>query len=300
MPAVPVPAARPRTYLHGSLRLHYETAGSQGTPVVLLHGMGCNLGLMQGCMEPAFAAAKDGTGWQRLYIDLPGMGASNAPLELASSDAVLGELAGFVRAVVGERRFALAGQSYGGYLARGLAALFGDQVAGILLLCPLVEVPARPLPSGRTYRSVDRAYVDALPDGQRASFMCNAVVADEATHRRFLAELAPGYAQADLPFVETLRKELAFGPENLRRIASNAPACPALVVCGLQDATVGFDAAFDLARSWPRATFALLDGAGHNLQIERPAAFEALVCDWLARVEEGLRAGPTTSGITTL
>ena len=306
MPDLPSPtAARTPTehvYLHGSLRLHYETAGSpEGMPVVLLHGLGCNLGLMKGCMEPVFArrerewgqgaAGQTGpaaSGYRRVYVDLPGMGASNAPLGLASSDAVLDELVGFVRSVAGGRRFLVAGQSYGGYLARGLAAEFAEQVAGILLICPLVtgNAAALQVPKEAAYRLVDHAYVDDLPPEQRASFMRNAVVADGATHRRFLAELAPGFAQADLLFVDALHGSLAFGPQRRERVAAHVPACPALVVTGRQDGGVGYADAREQLSGWPRATFAVLDVAGHNLQIELPALFEALACDWLARVEE--------------
>lgn len=36
----------------------------------------------------------------------------------------------------------------------------------------------------------------------------------------------------------------------------------------------------------PRATFAVLDRAGHGLPEEQPAVFKALAHDWLDRVEE--------------
>ena len=35
----------------------------------------------------------------------------------------------------------------------------------------------------------------------------------------------------------------------------------------------------------PRATYAVLDFAGHNLQIEQPALFNSLVENWLERLE---------------
>jgi pimeloyl-ACP methyl ester carboxylesterase len=35
---------------------------------------------------------------------------------------------------------------------------------------------------------------------------------------------------------------------------------------------------------YPRATFAVLDVAGHNLQIEQPRLFNALMHEWLDRV----------------
>ena len=115
--------------------------------------------------------------------------------------------------------------------------------------------------------------------------MRNAVVADARTHRRFLDELAPGFAQANLPFVEALHGRLPYGPRLRDLVASTELGCPALVVAGRQDRLVGYRAAFDALATLPRATFAVLDVAGHNLQIERPAPLEALVQDWLDRVE---------------
>ncbi len=37
--------------------------------------------------------------------------------------------------------------------------------------------------------------------------------------------------------------------------------------------------------NYPRATFAVLDTAGHNLQIEQPQVFNALASEWLDRLQ---------------
>jgi hypothetical protein len=42
---------------------------------------------------------------------------------------------------------------------------------------------------------------------------------------------------------------------------------------------------YDFLECHPRATFVVLDGAGHNLQIEQDSLFAALVREWLRRVE---------------
>ena len=46
---------------------------------------------------------------------------------------------------------------------------------------------------------------------------------------------------------------------------------------------VGYAAAADLLDHYPRATLAVLDGAGHALPHEQPDALAALLDDWLAR-----------------
>ncbi len=50
--------------------VYYETYGS-GLPIMLLHGYTPDHRVTKGCMEPLFAQRP---GWQRIYLDLPGMG----------------------------------------------------------------------------------------------------------------------------------------------------------------------------------------------------------------------------------
>ncbi len=45
----------------------------------------------------------------------------------------------------------------------------------------------------------------------------------------------------------------------------------------------------EMAAQFPRATFAVLDRAGHGLTMEQTGLFRALVAEWLDRVEEGIR-----------
>lgn len=44
--------------------------------------------------------------------------------------------------------------------------------------------------------------------------------------------------------------------------------------------------AWDILDNYPRATFCVLDRAGHNLQIEQEDLFMSLVREWLERVDE--------------
>jgi pimeloyl-ACP methyl ester carboxylesterase len=70
--------------------------------------------------------------------------------------------------------------------------------------------------------------------------------------------------------------------------ADDVDACPfngpVLVVTGRQDSAVGFRAQWRLLERFPRSTYAVLDRAGHNAQVEQPEVFAALVREWLERV----------------
>ena len=61
---------------------------------------------------------------------------------------------------------------------------------------------------------------------------------------------------------------------------------PSLIFTGRQDAGVGYKDAWNFLEQYPRATFVVLDMAGHALQIEQETLFNALVHEFLDRVED--------------
>ncbi len=68
---------------------------------------------------------------------------------------------------------------------------------------------------------------------------------------------------------------------------------------GRQDSTVGYSRAWELLEQYPRATFAVLDRAGHALPHEQPELLRALVTEWLDRVREQPPARQLTQGVIT-
>jgi pimeloyl-ACP methyl ester carboxylesterase len=102
---------------------------------------------------------------------------------------------------------------------------------------------------------------------------------------RYEAYVAPGALLADQAALSRIgeRWDLTPRPGDATQLD-----CPTLVVAGRQDTTVGFAAALALAADYPRATFAVLDRAGHALPHEQPDLLTALVTDWLGRVREHL------------
>ena len=96
--------------------VYYEIIG-EGKPVLIIHGCAPDHRLMKRCMETVFQKSK---GYQRIYIDLPGMGKSNAPDWINSSDCILELLTAFIEKIIPTKDFLLVGESYGGYLASGI------------------------------------------------------------------------------------------------------------------------------------------------------------------------------------
>jgi pimeloyl-ACP methyl ester carboxylesterase len=60
---------------------------------------------------------------------------------------------------------------------------------------------------------------------------------------------------------------------------------PALILTGRHDVATGYRDAWPLMADLPRATYAVLDGAGHGVEEEQLALFHALAGAWLDRVE---------------
>jgi pimeloyl-ACP methyl ester carboxylesterase len=126
------------------------------------------------------------------------------------------------------------------------------------------------------------AFAAALPRG--TDFDAITVLQTEETYARTQREVVPGLDAADPAAVERIRGSFAgtFPMEP----AGRPYAGPTLFFLGRQDSSTGYRDAWPLLEHYPRASFAVLDRAGHNAQIEQPALFDALVHDWLDRVEQ--------------
>ncbi|MEV5742617.1 alpha/beta hydrolase [Microbispora rosea] len=261
--------------------VHFAEHGD-GMPVLALHGAGVDHREMAGALEPVF---RDRPGYRRVYPDLPGMGRTPVADRLRGSDDVLDLVLGLVDAVAGDQRFAVVGHSFGGYLARGVAARRPAQVAGLALICPLGE-DARDVPEHEVqHASVDVA--DALSPAEQAQFRDYFVVQTPATLERFREHVAPA-----LPLVD--RDGLGRVFEQWRLSDTSAYPGPTLILTGRQDATVGYAGAYELVKRYPHATYAVLDRAGHALPHEQTGLLAALIGEWLDRVGERGHRGPLT------
>ena len=257
----------------------FESHGS-GTPIVLIHGWQGDHRYMSADLEPVFAEAP---GWRRISIDLPGHGRTPAPPWLAGQAQVVSILIEALAAVVGEP-FAVAGNSYGGYLTLGLVRAIPERLLGAALLVP--DLPAedgsRDTPSHVTLVEAPAGVFDDLAEDER--WIPGRLV--EQSRRAvdaIRADDMPGIRAADQAFLDRLEADYQLPAE--LRTARAAFGRPSLILTGRQDAAVGYEAAWRLRDEFPRATVATLDLAGHWLgRVERPDAFRALVRDWLDRI----------------
>lgn len=207
---------------------------------------------------------------------------------IRGSDDMLRAVLEFIDQVIPGGHFLLAGESYGGYMARGVLAKMPERVMGLALICPMIvpDVSKRALPPQRVIAK-DEAFLSTLSPEEAGEFAFVAVVQDAAHWKRFAEEILAGVQLADTVFLERIRERYAFSfdPDDLSRPFDK----PVLILTGRQDHITGYRDAWNIIENYPRGTFAVLDRAGHDLQIEQSGLFHTLVAEWLDRVEETLR-----------
>jgi pimeloyl-ACP methyl ester carboxylesterase len=260
--------------------LHHVEHGT-GVPVLALHGWMPDHRLMVGCLEPIFLSRP---GFRRLYPDLPGMGSTPAGPQVAGSDDILAAVHGFVDTVVGSRPFLLVGESYGGYLARALVRERPRQVLGLALICPVgvLDHARRTLPARQVLRP-DPSLFEGLDTALAEGFALMSVVQSPRILQRYGEEIQPGLDVADAEAMTRIQQRwaLTHDPDDPARPPFERPT---LILLGRQDDAVGYADQLRLLPAYPRASLAILDAAGHNLQLEQPDLFDALMREWLDRV----------------
>lgn len=264
--------------------MEHELRG-EGPTAVLVHGLTVDRRVMIEAFDELLADA----GVRRLYVDLPGHGASKGDAALASADAFVEELAALVRASLapaagrpGELEAPLVvGYSYGGYLAQALVRELGG-ARGLLLVCPVVEpdFARRTQPARRVAVHETELPYSADPR-EREAFAEVAVQMTRPVLERFARAIHPANVAADAAVVTAVRARYAMSRplgDALARLDG-----PSTIVCGRDDHWAGWQDAVPLVAMLKRPHFVVLPDCGHLLPFEQPLAFAQAVRDFLAR-----------------
>ena len=260
--------------------IHYESFGD-GRPILVLHGGYLDHRNMVDAMEPLFEVRP---GWKRIYIDIPGHGKSRVDASLSNHDQVLKVILDFMDEIAPGQRFAVAGESRGGYLARGIVHKMPDRIDGALLIVPgrYAVCSQESVPSHVTLVKADEL-VPTLTQSETDRFERLVVQSRDILEkiRRFKI---PAVALADAAHQNKINEtyEYSFNVD----FPDKPFEKPTLFLLGRQDSVVGYCDALNVIEHFPRATFAILDKAGHSLSWEQQEIFFALANEWLQRVEE--------------
>ena len=200
---------------------------------------------------------------------------------MQNEDQLLDLLLSFIDSAIPHERFTLAGFSRGGYYARGILHRRLAQVAGLLLVAPLIQREERDLPQ-RTVLVRDQAALAEQDEWTRTVAEEVLVLRDRATLGRVQA-LRPLFedAKQDNAFQDRLKRTFSFPVDKLPQPFGE----PALFLLGRQDHVVGYRDTWKILENFPRATYAVLDQAGHAPDVEQVQLSHTLMSEWLDRVE---------------
>lgn len=255
-----------------------------GRPLLVIHGWSADHRYMMADLEPNF---EESSTWQRIYFDLPGHGTTVAPDWLNNQTQMFEILVKFIQQVIGDQKFGVIGNSYGGYLSLGLVRKMPHRLLGAALLVPDLpdDLNNRQTTAASTIVEDMTLFGNLQSDEQW-------IPAGLVEHSQYAldeirAHDMPGYRVSDDDLLERLSKNYLL-PVEVRH-AGDPFAQPSLIALGHQDATVGYERQLQLLPEFPRATVAVVDMAGHYLgRVERPKVFNCLVRDWIERVEISL------------
>lgn len=259
----------------------------EGLPVVIIHGWQMEGRVEELDFEPIFNQTP---GLRRIYVDLPGMGKTPAN-NIKDMDDIYLRLVQFIEFRLGRSRFLLVGSSCGAYLARALAQKYIEQVDGLLLRVPLIEPedsmrdldPFKPLVPNEQLMS-------SLSTEDKA-LLGNVLVQTPAYLKTVKAKYEevylPAERAADNKVLDPIRADpqryqLSFSLDN----EHSKFFAPTLIVCGRQDMAVGYRDSLRLLELYPRSTYIVLDRGTHGLPVDQASLFQALVRDWIVRVDE--------------
>lgn len=269
----------------GECRIAYRRAGTDGPPVVLLHGAGIDDANLS-WRHAVDALADD----YRVYApDWPGYGESTGPVD-HTVDGYVEVLAGFLASLPYER-VSLVGISMGGGVALGYALANPDRVDRLAL------VNSYGL-GGRLPRALLWKHLSQLPGA--TAFGSLAAGVSPTTVRFALDRLVADAGALPPAFVDDVRAKLV-APGSLRafeafqgnelsingRVATNyvddleSLSVPTLLIHGRQDPLVPARWSIRAARRIPQVELELVEDCGHWTPRERPERFNARLLEWL-------------------
>ena len=255
-----------------------------GRPLLVIHGWSADHRYMVADLEPNF---DESSTWQRIYFDLPGHGTTIAPDWLNNQTQMLEILTKVIEQVIGDQKFGVIGNSYGGYLSLGLVRKMPHRLLGAALLVPDLPDDLNNRQTTESSTIVEDMSLFGNLQSDEQWIPAGLVEHSQYALDEIRAHDLPGYRASDDDLLERLNKNYLL-PVEVRHAGAPFPQ-PSLIALGHQDATVGYERQLQLLPEFPRATVAVVDMAGHYLgRVERPKVFNALVRDWIERVEISL------------
>jgi 3-oxoadipate enol-lactonase len=262
-------------------RFGYEAVGDMALPpLVFLHGIGGAARAWRGQLD-AFSDRYRAIAW-----DMPGYGGS-APLQSVNIASLADALQDFLQQI-GATKPVIVGHSIGGMIVQQLLAK-SPHIASTVVLAQ--TSPAFGKPDGDWQKNFIDARLGPLDRGETlvtlAPALVKELVGDDPDVRGM--DLARN-CMAAVPPATYRATMLALMGFDLRHALKNI-AVPTLVLSGSKDNNAPAPMMAKMASYIPAATYIEIEGVGHLVNLERPAAFNAAL-------DRFLKANMTATEVT--
>lgn len=270
------------------VKLSYEVVG-EGIPVLVIHGFYTDHRSMSTFLEPIFNVLTENVEYKRYYIDLPGMGESPSLDCAANVDNVLEAILEFIKRLViykcsntdVNEKFVLIAQSYGCYISRGIVSKISELIQSLVYVCPVIisEKEKRILPP-QLFLEDEKILEDEHPK-LLESFDKLAVIRTKENYDIYKEQIGKGFLSCDLKFLARFRNHgYKLQEDNDVVFESFKGRC--MFLLGRQDYLAGYEDAMSIVSGYPRASIFIIDGAGHNLHIEKNHMVFEFILEFLA------------------
>ena len=213
--------------------------------------------------------------WDSVCASLP-VGIVTLPLEnaaLEDIDAIAAEIL-----AAAPPRFALAGFSFGGYVALAMAARAGDRIERLALIATGANADSPEAAASRK-RLIEIAQADyASIDGRMTKFLLHPDRVDDAAIHEKRQRMSRDYGASR--FIAQQRAAMA-RPARTAVLASIR--VPTLIAVGREDRVTPLAQHEEMARRIPAADLVVFERCGHLVPLEAPVELAGALTKWMTQ-----------------
>lgn len=255
--------------LPGGLELAYDEAGS-GTPLLLVHGWPHDRTMWRGQLGGLAPFARV------IAPDLRGVGGSTV-VGPYTIDQYADDLVAFLEGL-GIARAVVCGLSMGGYIAFSMLRRHRDRIRGLILADTRATADSDEMRAkrARLIELIEQQGMNALAARQLSSMLARSTLERQPelveTVRHMMASVSAEGAIGGL-------RAMAARPDSTSALATID--VPTLVVGGAEDGLTPPEVLRAMAAAIARSRVEILEQGGHLCPLERPAAFNHTVSEFL-------------------
>jgi pimeloyl-ACP methyl ester carboxylesterase len=260
-----------------NINLYYEVHG-QGTPLVMIRGLGSNLDHWY-AQAPTFAQY-----YKVMTFDNRGIARTNDPGGDYTVPMMAADTLGLMDALDLEQAYVM-GLSMGGMIAQELAICHPNRIRGLVLVCTHCGGTEQVGPSAEVSALFKEMVFENTPE---AKVKAASTLFDRQTLEHS-PEIPAYYSQVSLKHpakAEILMKQwqAVLQHDTFDRLPQIT--APTLVITGTEDLLIPPRNSKILAEKIPRAELRIIPGGGHQVLIEQPALCNEAILDFLRRCED--------------